>query len=716
MKTFLSSVRNALRLYWLPLAAAALLMVFLAAAGSVVWKNYRTALIDSQTRQMELMVQSLSDSISFSLNEYNDRLEAAARRLEADDNAHPTLARSDTIVDLWIENTDGKVIYSVYGLTPISDLLITQTDTISYWQYHAGDQHYMVLKKAVGSQSVCLVIDSEALYRQLISDIRVGENGYVMVKNADNVVLMHPEEAQWGINVIDGRLDLYRSDNLDLSDLTDLVTTQQAETSGISDYYSYWWTDPGLPRVHKISAYRQLPIGDSFWIVSAVVDYDDLYRPVADSFRQVATLFTVLGIVMVAFTAAVLRMQHRARLAERENENLKTLNAALEELHRSEESLAHNQRLQLMGTMTGGIAHEFNNFLTPITGYADLIMADADPDSEVYDNAREISEAAEKAKDVVRQISSMSRKNVETVYDTVPVVRLIERTRGLVATNCPKNITLSTDVRLETTCMLGNSTQLQQVLLNICVNAIHAIGADEGSLTIWADCVPRAELTARLPDEKISDEWPVYVRIGVTDTGCGMDKDILAKIFEPFFTTKKAGEGTGLGLALADQIIRTHRGRICADSTPGKGTTFTLYLPVYEPQQAREQLQWGVDHRLRLLAADDNQKVLDMLRKDFGRLGLSVTTCAVRDDVRDLLAKEHFDVLAVNESITGSTGIDFCMSIQNQYPGLTRLVMVSTPTREVVDARSHRVIDGYVLKPVSASALLAEARAARRKG
>ena len=280
-------------------------------------------------------------------------------------------------------------------------------------------------------------------------------------------------------------------------------------------------------------------MGGSFWIVSAVVDYDDFYEPVQQSFVKVVLIFGGVALVLVLFMFQMFRLQERDRRSATEISDLKTLNQTLEELHRSEESLAHGQRLQMMGTLTGGIAHEFNNFLTPITGYADLIMADADPGSEIYDNAMEISEAAQKAQEVVKQISSMSRKNVETVYDAVSVEGLLHRTRKLVETNCPKNVELKEENELSGECVLGNATQLQQVLLNISINAIHAIGTGGGKLTIRGSVVPRSELAALFPEEKISEEWSSYVCLSVTDTGCGMDKETMQHIFEPFFTTKE---------------------------------------------------------------------------------------------------------------------------------------------------------------------------------
>ena len=705
-----------LRALWVPLAIGIVTVAALALVVGAVWQDYRTALMTSQTRQMELVVQSTADSIRVLLEEYADRLDSIAEKVAADAGLRPTVARSDTIRDVWLENSNGEVVYSCYGLSAVCDVLITRTEKISYWQYHSGDEHYLVMKKQAGEKTVCLVVDSTVMYQQLISEIHVGTNGYIMIKNDDNLVVMHPEAVQWGIKVVEGRQRIYNKDRtLDLSSLSELLRAQQEEEAGTLDYYSYWWTDPSLPRVHKISAFRHLKVGDSFWIVSAVVDYDDLYEPVQQSFVKVVLIFGGVALVLVLFMFQMFRLQERDRRSATEISDLKTLNQTLEELHRSEESLAHGQRLQMMGTLTGGIAHEFNNFLTPITGYADLIMADADPGSEIYDNAMEISEAAQKAQEVVKQISSMSRKNVETVYDAVSVEGLLHRTRKLVETNCPKNVELKEENELSGECVLGNATQLQQVLLNISINAIHAIGAEGGKLTIRGSVVPRRELEALFPEEKISEEWPNYVCLSVTDTGCGMDKETMQHIFEPFFTTKKTGEGTGLGLALADQIIRTHRGRIRAESTIGRGTTFYVYLPVLEQQQEREQLQWGVDSKLRILAADDNNKVLDLLDKDLSALGLSVSTCSRRGELRQLLEQQPFDVLAIDESLAGSSGVDFCMAIRGRYPGMTRIVMTNSPTREIVDARSHGVIDGYIVKPVSASTLLAQIRSSRKE-
>lgn len=714
-QTLLIKLRRNAQLIAQTLAVGVLVLIFLIVAGFTAWNNYCDTLIQSQTRQLELVVQSFADVMRYTLTEYTARLDAAAQKVQQAPDTLPNLSVSGTIVDLWLEDADGNITARRHGVEAERDVLLTRTGNITFWQYHKGDRHYLVLKESAGEKTVCLVTDSEAFYEQLVSDIHVGENGYLVIKNDKNRVIMHPERAQWGLDILAGRLELHQDADLDLTSLQNLLHAQLTEESGIMDYYSYWWTDPDLPRVRKVSAFRRIDIGNSFWTVSAVLDYDDLYRPVAESFRKVMQVFVLGVLVLAGIMVYIFALLLKNKRSADKITALKEVNSALEELHRSEETLAHTQRLQLMGTLTGGIAHEFNNFLTPITGYADLIMAETDPDSDTYDSAREISEAAEKARDVVKQISAMSRKNVETVYEPLKVENLLDKTMKLVHTNCPRQVGLHTEFAAVDACILGNATQLQQVLLNICVNGVHAMGAAGGTLTVKADVVERTALFAHFPDEKIPQDWSNYVCIRITDTGCGMDKDTLQHIFEPFFTTKKSGEGTGLGLAVAEQIIHTHRGWLCAESTPGEGSTFFIYLPVQEQARQQEHLQWGQRHDLRILAADDNQKVLNLLKKDFGRLGLSITTCARREDMQGFLRDTPFDVLLIDESLADGSGVDFCMAIQNQYPALTRIVMVAAPTREIVDAKRHKVIDGYIVKPVAASTLMEVIRENRRK-
>ena len=414
-----------------------------------------------------------------------------------------------------------------------------------------------------------------------------------------------------------------------------------------------------------------------------------------------------VGILLAAGIAVVLfgRVMRDMRRAVREINDLKELNEQLEKMHRSEQSIAHQQRLQIMGTMTGGIAHEFNNFLTPIMGYAELLMMELPEGSEEQDSAKEIYEASEKAKDVVRQISSLSRKNVETVYKNISIKKFMTRAERMMESVCTPLIHMESEFCVDDEMILGNATQLNQVLLNVCVNAVHAIGKNQGNIRISCHSEEKEKL-AQGVIEKLSDVWKKYIHIQVKDNGCGMDKETLRQIFDPFFTTKKGGEGTGLGLALAEQIITSHKGYIYAESKKGEGSTFHIYLPVLDTEHMPQIVQNIPRKDYRIVVADDNAKVLQLLKKNFEKIGIQIQTCMKREELQKCLEQQEADVLVVDETMEDCSGVDFCMSLAGRYPDMLKLIIIDGVSREVAEARQKGIIDGYAEKPVSDTAIL----------
>ena len=344
------------------------------------------------------------------------------------------------------------------------------------------------------------------------------------------------------------------------------------------------------------------------------------------------------------------------------------------------------------------VSHQLKTPLSILNGYAQLLAEGGLSETEEREYSQYIAQESDRLVGLIDDMLRLSRIDHREIHRKAEIFPLGEQLRRAVLQLEPRwtEAGLSVSADIPDLDYVGDSELLYQVWVNLLENAVK-FTPPGGRIGI---CLAAAADT---------------VTVTVWDTGCGMDKETMQHIFEPFFTTKKTGEGTGLGLALADQIIRTHRGRIRAESTIGRGTTFYVYLPVLEQQQEREQLQWGVDSKLRILAADDNNKVLDLLDKDLSALGLSVSTCSRRGELRQLLEQQPFDVLAIDESLMSSSGVDFCMAIRGRYPGMTRIVMTNAPTREIVDARSHGVIDGYVVKPVSASTLLAQIRSSRKE-
>ena len=213
---------------------------------------------------------------------------------------------------------------------------------------------------------------------------------------------------------------------------------------------------------------------------------------------------------------------------------------------------------------------EIQNMLLP--------LLDLPEDSELYDSAQEIAQAAGHCKEIIQQLSALSRKNVETVYKRPDAGEAFGRVMKMVRSICPDNVELDIDLDFGGAAFLGNETQLSQVVLNMAVNAVHAIGQKEGHIAITGRALGKEELEERglTPPSRL---WERYLCLDIRDDGCGMSSATLAQIFDPFFTTKKAGQGTGLGLSIVKEIIQAHGENIDVVSTEGVGTEFIFSLP-----------------------------------------------------------------------------------------------------------------------------------------
>lgn len=722
--------------------------IVLAAAvlvGMGIWKDYRDAIIDVQKRQMLLTVQSLGESMELFLQNYAEDLEGlyqlegelwfiepgedASKKVDSEPDRlmrdilqKYVTSHKSFVNDVMVENTSGENSRSIKHLKICQEYSISQMGegkSLRLAELESGEMCLIIKKEVLGKGALSIVLDLEKYYQTLMRGLRVGTNGYMVLKDAEGIILMHPERAQWGIEVIHGRMQMYQG--IDLKSLETMIQHQMEGQEGVEEYYSYWWAEDGYPRVRKISAYSPVQVGEDFLILSAVMDYDDIYIPVVEGVLRLVLLFLAFFLIMVAMAWYIAYMFLQKQKDTRKIAYLTELNHLLEEMHRSEETIAHQQRLQIMGTMTGGIAHEFNNLLTPIMGYADLLLMDLEEDSDPYDSALEIYEASVKAKEIIQQLSSLSRKNMETAYKDTDSRRMLTRALKMVRSVCPSNICLEEELCLEGENILCNETQMNQVILNICVNAIHAIDHKEGKIRVKARVTERKEL-ADLPSvdrvlPSSSENWNHYICIEIRDNGCGMSKEIQNQIFDPFFTTKKGGTGTGLGLALVEQIIRSHKGGIYVESEPGRGSMFSLYLPVSEGRKTdiktgalKEGMEEEQKEQLRLLVVDDNPKVLRLLEKDAAKLKIMLKCQMNFEEARRVLEESQidkgFDALITEQEIGGKSGVDFCMSLQGKYSDMVMIVMADQVTRELIEAKQRRLVDAYIDKPVSVSSIL----------
>ena len=268
------------------------------------------------------------------------------------------------------------------------------------------------------------------------------------------------------------------------------------------------------------------------------------------------------GWIFPAGLACGLWLLRRGRRSDRELKLLREKQAALEEMTRKTQELAHHQRLQVIGTLTSGVAHEFNNLLTPIMGHS-LMAMELLPaqEGELYDDLLEIYQASNRAKEIITRLSVLSRKGAAPAFHPIEPNGLV---RKALKTLHPVGVEVETALECRGAWINGDETQLLQLLMNLILNACHAMESG-GRLTV----------STRISEGMVS--------ILVADTGHGIPSEILPQIFEPFYTTKEAGTGTGLGLAIARQVAEVHEGTLTAESREGEGSVFTLNLPAVPP-------------------------------------------------------------------------------------------------------------------------------------
>lgn len=252
------------------------------------------------------------------------------------------------------------------------------------------------------------------------------------------------------------------------------------------------------------------------------------------------------------------------RLAQKENEKLQA-------------RLHHARQMEAMGRLAGGIAHDFNNILTSVLGYTELSLDEVERGSLVHHNLSQVMTAGARAKNLVKQILAVSRREKES-FRPVTIIALIRETLQRVGSTIPDSIELREQISGEDLIVNGDPVQLDQMLVNLINNAVHAMEGKGGVLVVAAGLFSPGDedVKGRHPDAVAGD----YVRISVSDTGEGISEEFLDKIFEPYFTSRKEGTGTGLGLSIVDGIIRSHRGYLRVESRPGSGSTFYVHLPL----------------------------------------------------------------------------------------------------------------------------------------
>ncbi|MGD0663199.1 MAG: PAS domain S-box protein [Syntrophorhabdales bacterium] len=443
----------------------------------------------------------------------------------------------------------------------------------------------------------------------------------------------------------------------------------------------YSFDDYFPPPVDKYFRFTSVPLGEYF--ITTGADITGVKK------AQVA--------LQKAHDELELRVQERTEELRAAYEKLKK---ETEERSKAEEQLRQAQKMEALGTLSGGIAHDFNNILAAIVGFTELIGGRIDKGSRDAHRIDRIMEASTRGRDLVQQMLTFSRK-AEQEKKPLRVSSIVKETVKLIRATTPTTISIKVNTMSESDLILGDPTQIQQVLMNLCTNAAYAMREKGGSLDIDLN-----DFSVSASNEDPDGIKPgLYVKLTVRDTGTGIPGDIMDKIFDPFFTTKKLGEGTGLGLSVVHGIVKHSNGHITVESELGRGSTFTVYFPkitgeLETGEASDDELLTGSE---RILFVDDEEALVEMGEDILAELGYEVTSRMNGREALALLKEDpsRFDLVITDQTMPEMTGVELAKEVLAIRPDMP--MIMCTGFSYVVDADKARAagIKAFTMKPLT---------------
>jgi PAS domain S-box-containing protein len=408
------------------------------------------------------------------------------------------------------------------------------------------------------------------------------------------------------------------------------------------------------------------------------------------------------GVIWISESARVVRDgQGKARYYEGFIEDITPRKDAEAARARLEKQMVQGQKLEAIGTLAGGIAHDFNNILCAMLGLTELALADSQVNGMARRNLEAVLKSADRAKDLIKQILSFSRR-VESERRPVRLSTILKECIKLLNATLPSAIQIVSDVNCEEDTVLADSTELHQVIMNLSMNAAHAMRSKGGRLEYQLqpiDVTP--EQIARLEPLRPGPHLCLTVR----DSGCGMSREIMESIFDPFFTTKPEGEGTGLGLTLVQRIITRSCGHISVESQEGIGTTMRVYLPrgkraTAAPAATRMMPLRGRHERV--LVVDDEIMILQMMQQHLRNLGYRVYTRADSTVALEFFKKEaqKIDLVITDHTMPFMQGAELAQHVGDIRPEVPVILMTGLNQPPDFAGTRHSVRRSVVKKPI----------------
>lgn len=457
-----------------------------------------------------------------------------------------------------------------------------------------------------GLYQLCFAMNLEALYKNSVAKVKIGKNGYSVVKDQNLYIIMHHAKEQIGLDALYDRERLYPE--LNYSSMHAWLEKQADEDSGTGVIDTYDWADETHPRVQRVVAFKAIYIQGERWIVNSTIPVAELSTPLDDMMMTMIGIVFVYIMLLGIIVVFVLQSHFQAAATEKEITYLKEINRGMEAVARKNEEIRHYQRIQSLGMMSSHIAHEFNNYLTPVMIYVELLENDESISAENKEMIHEMLVSVDRASDLSKQLLAFARQDTGVRLERLNFTEEVRHAAGIVGQLAPSAITVHLDITEEPLYILGRKGMAEHILMNLCKNAFQAMEKTErkelrielttdfavasAGSTGSAAGSGNAAAGASSANGSVAGHRLV---LRVRDTGCGISEDAQQKIFEPFYTTKGSRHGTGLGLSVVRNILSSIGGTIYVESTLGEGTCFSMEIPLCEEGDAEENARPASD-------------------------------------------------------------------------------------------------------------------------
>jgi signal transduction histidine kinase/ActR/RegA family two-component response regulator len=401
------------------------------------------------------------------------------------------------------------------------------------------------------------------------------------------------------------------------------------------------------------------------------------------------------------------RKDAQEQLKEYQNRLEEIVHKRTQELQSANDRLRQAEKMEAIGQLAGGIAHDFNNQLTIVLGYCELLSNCLSDNIQLLEYVQKITTSGKRAADLTKQLLAFARKGVYK-QQVVDIHNIILDVTSLLIRSIHKNITIETRLDASRPYVWGGSTQLQNAVLNLSLNARDAMEHGGTLLFETADVIVNEEFCRK---NNVSLTPGAYISICVKDTGCGMNGEILKHIFEPFFTTKEDGKGTGMGLAAVYGIVKSHKGNIIVQSTPGIGSSFTLFLPQTDKPEVRETkfLKSIKSYRGHsVLIIDDERDVAKTIGEMLGECGFDTTLCYSGTEAVELYQKKwkEYSIAIIDMVMPDMDGRETYKKLKMINPAIKTIISSGFALNRDIETTLKAGSNAFLQKPYSQQELV----------